>query len=341
MPKLLLIGPLRNKNDVTNTGGVTILFELLLSELRTKGIEFDVIDTLKDNYPNPATAFFSSALKLITQFHKYDHISLQASNNSLVLLGPVMILLSKIYNKKTSMRKFAGNLNVVYEKSNFFKKMTIRYVLKNMDVNFFETKYLVDYFHKFNNNTYWFPNVRQQILIPKLPKNFSKRFIYIGTINKEKGIDEIVKIASELDDDYTLDLFGPILEKKYAKKYFHENKTNYYGHLHPDRVTEVLNTYDILILPSYREGYPGVIIEAFSLGIPVIVTKLEGIKEMVTHNYNGLLIDLKNSQQLKSAIESVDQEGYQTLSNNALKSFSNFNSKEQTYLFLKKIGIDV
>jgi glycosyltransferase involved in cell wall biosynthesis len=341
MSKLLLIGPLSNKNDETNIGGVTILFELLLSEVRRKNIEFDVIDTLKDNYPNAAFAFFSSAFKLMVRFRKYDYISLQASNNSLVLLGPIMVLLSKIYNKKTSMRKFAGNLDVVYEKSNFFKKMLIRYVLKNTDINFFETKYLMDYFYKFNSNTYWFPNVRQQMLIPEMPRKFSKRFIYIGTINKEKGIDEIIEIIGQLDDDYTLDLYGPIMESKYAEIQFEESKVNYCGHLHPDSVPMVLNTYDVLILPSYREGYPGVVIEAFSLGIPVIATKLQGIMEMVQDGINGLLVNVKDSSQLKYAIESINNEKYVVLSENALKSFSNFNSEEQTNLFLKRIGIEI
>ncbi len=248
MSKLLLIGPLANKNDETNTGGVTILFELLLSELRIKGIEFDVIDTLKDNYPNSAIAFFFSALKLITQFHKYDYISLQASNNSLVFLGPIMVLLSKIYNKKISMRKFAGNLDLVYEKSNSIKKMIIRFVLKNTDVNFFETKYLIKYFYEFNTNTYWFPNVRRQIVVPAIPRIFNKRFIYIGTINEEKGIDEIIEIADQLDDNYTLDLYGPILESQYSEIKFQKRKVNYCGHLHPDSVTKTLNTYDVLIM---------------------------------------------------------------------------------------------
>lgn len=341
MSKLLLIGPLTNKNDETNTGGVVILFELLLSELRTKKIEFDVIDTLKGNYPNRAIAFFSSAYKLIVQFRKYDYISLQASNNSLVILGPIMVILSKIYNKKISMRKFAGNLDVVYQKSNFFKKMLIRYVLKNMDINFFETKYLIDYFYNLNANTYWFPNVRRQMLIPKMPRKFNQRFAYIGTINKEKGIDEIIEIVDKLDDTYILDLYGPIVESKYTNINFQKRKVNYRGHLHPNSVTETLNNYDVLILPSHREGYPGVIIEAFSLGIPVIATKLEGIMEMVQDGVNGILIDVKDSQQLKNAIESIDNEYYAVLSENALKSFPNFDSQEQTSLFLKRIGLDI
>ncbi len=341
MKKLLLIGPLSNKHDATNTGGVTILFELLLLELKQKRIEYDVIDTLKDNYPNPAIAFFSSSLQLIKKFKNYDYISLQASNNSLLFLGPLVVLLSKIHKKHISMRKFAGNLDDIYEKSNFLKKLIIKYVLKNMDINFFETKYLIKYFYQMNDKIYWFPNVRQQLVVPQIPRTFNKRFVYIGTINQEKGIDEIIFIAKKLTSDYTLDIYGPIRESRYSKKIFSDQNVNYKGPLAPDTVTNVLNTYDVLILPSYREGYPGVIIEAFSLGMPVIATRLKGIMEMITHNVNGLLIDTKDSHQLLSAIESINNQSYFDLSTNALSSFSNFNSEEQTNLFLKRIGIGI
>lgn len=341
MPKLLLIGSLTNKKDPLKTGGTVVLFELLVNELKERKIVFDVIDTLKENYPNPTIAYLFTSFKLIKNFGKYEFISLQATNNSLILLGPIMVFLSKLHKKKTSMRKFAGNLDVAYKNSNFLKKMIIRYVLKNTNINFFETKYLVDYFYKFNKNTYWFPNVREQVIIPKIPRSFNKRFIYIGTINEEKGIDEIIAISDQLDDDYTLDLYGPILESKYSKELFQQKKVNYRGSLNPTDVIDVLDSYDVLILPSYREGYPGVIIEAFSLAIPVITTKLEGIMEMVQHSINGLLIDVKDSKQLQNAIESIDNEYYAILSENALKSFPSFDSQVQTNLFLKKIGLDV
>jgi hypothetical protein len=50
---------------------------------------------------------------------------------------------------------------------------------------------------------------------------------------------------------------------------------------------------------------------------------------------------VKDSSQLKYAIESINNEKYVVLSENALKSFSNFNSEEQTNLFLKRIGIEI
>ena len=337
MKKLLLIGSLTNKHDPSKVGGVTVLFELLLNELRERKIEFDVIDTLKDNYPNPVVAYILIIFKLLTSMHKYNHISLQASTNSFITVGPILVFLAKLLNKKTSMRKFAGDFKDIHLKSRGIKKILIEYVLKNTDVNFFETQYLVDYFKPFNKNTYWFPNVRRKSLSPKLPRDYNKKYVFLGTVNPEKGIDEICEAVIQLDKSYTVDIYGPIYNEKYSNHFFEKINVNYLGALKHENVLSVLNEYDVLLLPSYREGYPGIVIEAFSLGIPVIATKLEGIMEMVENNENGILIDIKNSAQLVNAIKEIDEEKYSKLSNSALESFQKFDSKIQTDLFLNKI----
>jgi len=337
MAKLLLIGSLTNKKDPRKTGGVTVLFELLLTELRERKVEFFVIDTLKENYLNPLVAYISIIFNLIFRMRQYDYISLQATANSFITIGPVMIFFAKIFHKKTSVRKFAGNFHEIHAKSTGLKRVLIEYVLRNSNVNFFETKYLVDYFQRFNENTFWFPNVRRQVIVPLIPRVYKKRFVFIGTINPEKGIDELCEAVKMLDNEYTIDIYGPIFNKKYSIEYFKMRNISYKGALSSEDVIDTLNSYDVLVLPSYREGYPGIIIEAFSLGIPVITTKLEGIMEMVENGSNGILIDIKNSLELKNAIELIDKEKYLKLSEGALKSFDNFSSSTQTDNFLQRI----
>ena len=341
MSSILLIGPLTNKKNSSKSGGTVVLFELLLKELQEKKIAFNVIDTLKENYSNALFAYFSILFQLIKQVRKHEYISLHATLNSFVVIGPMIIFLSKVFGKKTSIRKFAGNFNDIYENSNKIKKKCIEYVLVNSNANFFETKYLVKYFSKFNKNTYWFPNVRRLELVPSLPRKFKKRFVYIGTIIEEKGIDELIDAISMIGNDYCVDIYGDIKDKKYSKIFFKEHNVTYKGPLVSNNVLQTMNSYDVLILPSHREGYPGVIIEAFSLAIPSIATKLEGILEMIEDNKNGLLIEVKNSHQLKNAILSMDETSYIKLSKNAGISFSDFNSLEQTNLFLKRVGLDV
>ena len=59
---------------------------------------------------------------------------------------------------------------------------------------------------------------------------------------------------------------------------------------------------DALILPSYREGVPNVVMESLSTGTPVIVTKVGGIPEVVTQAVNGIFIDVLSSQGVTEAI---------------------------------------
>ncbi len=343
MKKLLLIGPLANKKDPSKSGGVVVLFELLLNELRKKEIEFDVIDTLKENYANPLHAFLLISFTLARRIKNYEHISLQATANSFIMIGPLMILLAKFYKKRTSMRKFAGNFDLIYERGGWLKQSIIRYVLKNSDAVFFETQYLVEHFSSFNPNIHWFPNVRSATLTPNLPRSYSKRLVYVGTINEEKGMNELVSLSKRLDASYTLDIYGPIIDAKYSKEMFERSGVNYKGALSPEKVVELINSYDVLLLPTFwkGEGYPGVIIEAFSLGLPVVATRLKGIMEMVQEGENGKLIDAKNIQQLFDAVESIDESNYAQMSQNAFQSFSKFDSKAQTEKYLEKTGTDV
>ena len=340
MSKILLIGPKQNKYDQKDTGGVTILFELLISELLRQEISFSTIDTLKANYNNSLIMFPKIILALIKNVKKHDHISLHATMNSFLLLAPIIIILAKIFSKRTSLRKFAGSMDEVYNNSNFLKKCIISSILKHTDTVFFETKYLVNTFKKYNKNTFWFPNVRDANIQTNKIREFKKRFIYIGSINKEKGIDELCEVINKLDKSYTCDLYGPIKYKseKYSIKYFKKIGINYKGSLNANEVLETMNQYDVLVLPSHREGYPGVIIEAFSLGIPIIATKLSGIMEMCEDNKNALLIDVKQPKQLLTAIQSIEKELYIKLQKESAKSFMNFNSKIQTDLFLERIN---
>lgn len=337
---MLILGPRQNIYDQKKTGGVTILFELFLEELRQRNISFDVIDTLVDNNGGKVQALMGTYVRILKKFRHVEHISLQASQNVLLYVAPLAVILGKLFGKQISVRVFAGGMNNKYEQS-FLFKMVSGFVLRNVDAVFFETKYLVEYFRPYNPHTYWLPNVRKREMREKKSNNFQRRFVYIGTINEEKGIDLLCDIAKKLPEDVTLDLYGPIIEEKYSNDYFHARGVNYKGALRPDEVLDVMSTYDVLVLPSYREGYPGVIIEAFMLGLPVIATKLDGIMEMVEDGYNGLLIDIGSEEQLYEAILSIDAERYRSMHEHARASFEPYDSHARTAFFLEKIGYDV
>ena len=69
----------------------------------------------------------------------------------------------------------------------------------------------------------------------------------------------------------------------------------------PD-VASLLNTADIAVLPSYREGTPRSLLEAAACSLPLVATDVPGCREIVRHNLNGFLVPAKDPTALANAI---------------------------------------
>lgn len=331
----LMIGPCMNRNDTNKTGGVIVLFENILEYCKKHKYDHIIVDTNKSNYPNKLIAYMSILYLITKNVSKVSHLSLHGTAKDYVMIASYVTFMGRKFNKHVSLRKFAGNFNSIYENASFFKKYIIRKTLQNSSVNFFETKYLVEYFKSFNQATRWFPNVRNKNNF-LINEKYEKKFIFVGSVSKEKGIEVLCEASNLLTLDYQIDIYGP-LNEDLTVDYFQNYNVQYKGPLSPDKVIETMVLYNILLLPSFREGYPGVIIEAFSVGMPVIATKLQGIEEMVVQE-SGKLIDVDDPLQLKEAIESIDQEKYLLSRSAAIKQFEKFDSDIQTNLFFEMLG---
>ncbi len=337
LKKILIIGPRFNNKYPDITGGAIVLFEELINQFDNNNIDYVYIDTSKKKYKNLLFAYISVTFQILFKHKGCSHISLHSSSNY-IFFGLIVILVGKFFNKKTSLRKFGGEAADTYEKSKNIKKSILKFIFSHIDTLFFETKYLVKFFSKINKNTFWFPNVRSRKIYPKIPRVFHKKFLFIGHIKHEKGIDEILEASSKIDSSYTIDLYGPIGEKKYTKIFFNKYNVQYKGILAAETVMKTLNEYDVVLLPSYKEGYPGIIIEGLSLGIPVITTTLPSIKEIIDDIHTGILIETGNVDQLVKAIEYFTDENYKIMSKNAYQKFDDFNSDIQTKLFLERLS---
>ncbi len=104
-------------------------------------------------------------------------------------------------------------------------------------------------------------------------------------------------------------------------------------------VPSLIQSSDIIILPSYSEGMPRVIMEAMALGKPVIVTKVGGVSEFVIHKNTGVLIETKNSRNLGDEIFSLIENPLSTkkMANNGKKLMLNNYSESNQISVLKEI----
>ncbi len=337
MSKLLILGPRTNKKDPSKTGGAVVLFENLVERLNKSNIDYVLIDTNKENYTNTLIAYISVIIQLILKQFGKTHISLHSSRDYIVF-APIVIFICKLTNKKSSLRKFGGEAFEHYSKAKGIKKIILNFIFRNINYLFLEMRYLVSSFKPINNNTFWFPNVRNTPTIIKKDYNFDKKFVFISHIVKEKGIDELIEVSKLLDSSYTLDIYGPIHDRKYFIDLFKNNNVSYKGKLNSENVLEILSQYDVLVLPSYKEGYPGIVLESYSLGIPIVSTKLRGLEEITDSYKTGILVNPKNIEQLLDAIIYFNKDNYLEFTKNAKEKFKEFNSEIQTKKFLETIS---
>lgn len=151
-------------------------------------------------------------------------------------------------------------------------------------------------------------------------------FIYVGRLVRDKGINELVsafKTVNQLYPHTRLLLVGvqepqldPLLPHTLAE-------INGNSHIITTGFQVDVRPYfaisDVLTFPSYREGFPNVVMQAGAMGLPCIVSDINGCNEIITAHVNGLIIPVKDSAALCAAMLSllVNKEVMQKLKANA------------------------
>lgn len=135
-------------------------------------------------------------------------------------------------------------------------------------------------------------------------------FCFVGRMVRDKGINELVSAFVRLHQQYSqvrLLLVGPF-EKKLdpvlpeTEKAIQEYPGIHFMGFQPD-VRPFLVASDALVLPSYREGFPNVVLQAGAMGLPSIVTDINGSNEIILPNENGVIIPSKDEDALYQAME--------------------------------------
>ena len=90
------------------------------------------------------------------------------------------------------------------------------------------------------------------------------------------------------------------VSKKDLEDFRRHNAVELLGH--STDVSSLMKTLDILVLPSYREGFPKVIMEAAATGLPVVTTDVAGCRSAVIHNETGFIVPSKNAEALGKSI---------------------------------------
>jgi glycosyltransferase involved in cell wall biosynthesis len=261
--------------------------------------------------------------------YKYDVISMHVTREFHVSAAPFLYLWAKILGKKVVYHTFGGGFYRQYKALPKALRWLLSKTIVQADVLALETKDLVDSFkNDGQKNTIWVPNSVKATKHFRKNRPFEKKIVFISRLDPDKGIPEVIEAANLLPEGYQIDAYGPIDPKHYDKNPFEGSKVNYKGILHHDDIIKTIDDNNLLLMPTYidREGYPTVIIEALSVGVPVITTDCCVMKEMITDKYNGLIIEPRSGKALADAILHFNDDNYSEYQKNAYESFKIFNS---------------
>lgn len=298
--KVLQLGPMPPP-----IGGATVLYQKLNEYVSTcTDIELLTIDTTFRGRNSISRMLFSLILiyNILVKIRHADVVFFHASLRGAYQFGPVVNLICKLFKKPWGFRGFGGNYYDWYLAQSSIKRMFLRYGILSADVVLFETRQLIDNFsYIFNLNYLWYPNSRY--LQPAIQsKSQCNKFIFIGHVKPEKGVCDLLSIAKSLPDGVVIHVYGP-LQGGLTAEHFDTDAVVYKGMLAPDQVVDTMGLYDALVFPTFYEGegYPGVILEAYASGLPVISTKWKMIPELVDES-SGTLIEPRDTSALLDAI---------------------------------------
>ena len=150
----------------------------------------------------------------------------------------------------------------------------------------------------------WNQKIREKFSIPQ----DAVVYVFVGRITRDKGINELFeatkKLMSQKSDLYLL-LVGNMDKSETVDCNLYqwsqdEARVIYCGYT--KEVQEYLSAGDVYVLPSYREGFGMAVIEAESMGVPIIVTDIPGVTDAMKKDCTGLVVKKGDSFALYEAM---------------------------------------
>lgn len=281
VPKNVSLLNLKFKRNIDLLSDVIVFFEMLYLFLKIKP-KISLSFTPKIGLMVSIVSFITRTSKRIHWFTGQFWIHKKGFIKFFCKLADKLIffLNHKVLIDSHSQKNFLIKENIISNKNSF--------VLHKGSVGGVDVK-------KFKSNKKIRLDLRKKYSISK--KTFI--FLYLGRIKKEKGILELIEAYNQIKKNHKilLVIVGPIEEKNLISQIKQSKKILYFNYT--DNPEIFFSLADILCLPSYREGFGTVVIEAASCGIPTICSNIFGLRDTLIEYKTGLLHKVKSVRDLK------------------------------------------
>ncbi len=175
----------------------------------------------------------------------------------------------------------------------------------------------------------------------QISENKQNRFLYVGRLSNEKGIRDLIDCWMENSMDSRLEIAGDgPLKKELEKKTKNRKNISWLGQQSKKEILRLLSESKGLIFPTRcYEGQPLILLEAMSMGCPVITSRIGNPKNIIQHGENGLHFSPGNRREMYNQLlylvrnSSVRME----MSRNARKSYLEHYTPDHNYRRLMDI----
>ncbi len=248
-------------------------------------------------------------IKHLHSIYKFDIIH----GHTLGMIGHTTVKIARMLNIPAVCTLHGGDINFAHQKNPIVQHKSRR-VLDELDHIITVSEALKNNTIKFHNKIQTpisivsngvdlekFPLISKAEIQQELGINNQKRnILFVGNLIEVKGLERLIMNLYKIKYNYHLYLIGEgdLKEKlkNLAKESGLQSNISFLGYKKHNEIFKWMNGCDLLVLPSFSEGWPTVIFEAFACGLPVVASAVGGIPEIITPDANGYIFSPDDNQ---------------------------------------------
>lgn len=339
--KVLMIGPDRSVH-----GGISGVVNNLYDAGITEKVDLHYIGTMVEGSKlRKLWQAMKAYVRFLAALPQYPIVHVNVASDNSYYRKALFIRTAKCAGKRIVIHQHGGDFETFYEKEqNDRGRAKIRKVLGMGDVFLVLSPVLEQFFKGIldPSRVILFPNA---VPVPDhIEKEYGKqRILFLGRLCKEKGLRELFSILPALHEQFPQMrlLLGGIWEDEELRA--EAGKMKEYvtdlGWLQGEAKKDYLRISDLFVFPTYFEGQPVSVLEAMAYQCGIAASRVGGIPQMIEQEQTGLLIEPKDPEGLKSALQKLlsDSELCERLGKNARAKVQKEFSIEKSLLELVKI----
>ena len=301
-------------------GGIMAEATNLVGSEITRVVDFHLLDSTMRSVPPPSLAIRSiDALRRIARFlcmlPRADVAILYISDGTSLLEKGLMVGLARLCNKGVVARFSSGYLPAQCM-HNWLLRFWLRLTVRLSDAVACQSNGWKTVYQAYAGKSTSLVVIPNGVVMPKLSwtadKATAKKIVYVGWINKRKGVFDLIAavgILAARHKEVSLSLAGGGTAAEALASHIAAcglaHRIHLLGWVPREQIAEILASGHVFVLPSYGEGLPNSLLEAMSVGVPVIATRVGAVAEVVQDGESGLLIEPGDVTGLAASIDAL------------------------------------